>query len=77
MDQLRISDRRGMASLWIGNLNIWDLPHNQVTQDVLDAIRSAYKRGRYMAMQEVKLHISRIDQERPADYKWVDERKNA
>ena len=45
LPKLSVRDREGKASLWAGNLNIWDIPWKHATPDVLDAIASAYERG--------------------------------
>jgi len=80
MNTLKIIDRDGKASLWVDDLNIWDLPHKQVTQDVLKAIRSAYERGRQKAIREIENEIWRMSSWRIGgrmNPEWIDERKNA
>ena len=55
---LRITDRDGMAALWTRNLHIWDVPHDQLTPQVLDAIRSAIHRGYYLAVEDMREAIT-------------------
>jgi len=69
--ELKIIDRNGKASLWVGKLNIWDIQHRECTPNVLDAIRSAYERGRQTAVMDSNL----IAVKYPVSYEWLDERK--
>lgn len=45
LPKLEIKDRDGMASLWVDDWNIYDLPHRFITDDVLSAIQRAFELG--------------------------------
>lgn len=75
LPDLIIRDRDGKASLWVGRLNIWDLPHEMASGPVLAAIRSAFQRGRETAIAEIRTDISRIRDSYVIDHAWIDERK--
>jgi hypothetical protein len=51
--------RHGKIALWIGEWNVWDLPKEVLTADVLSAIANAYNLGRKHVAEEVQ----DIDQE--------------
>ena len=40
-----ITKRDGKNSLWVNNLNIWDLNEEECTYDVMKALVSAVERG--------------------------------
>ena len=71
LPELRIKDRNGKASLWIGNENVWDLSHEHVCDRVLDAIRSAYEMGREDAISDVRKIETRF-----RNYIWTDNRSD-
>jgi len=67
--QFSIRERDGQASLWVGELNIWDIPKRHATPDVLDAICNAYRRGREGVIEELR--------DSPmSDSQWIDERND-
>ncbi len=69
-----IRERDGNASLWVGKLNIWDIPHKHATPDVLGAILSAYNRGREMVIEELRESIHEVYLSSYGVRDWVDER---
>jgi len=64
LPKLSVRDRDGKASLWAGNINIWDISWKYATPDVLDAIASAYERG----VQYAKTYIAMSNQNMPTRY---------
>jgi hypothetical protein len=74
---LRITDRDGMAALWTRHLNIWDVPHHQLTPQVLNAIRSAIHRGYHLAVEDMREAIATGFQGKSPVFSddWDDQRK--
>ena len=69
---LIIKDRDGKASLWIGDYNVWDIPHKNVTPDVLSAIKHAYELGRRFVRDEMMSAAYRMEVH---SGNWTDQRK--
>lgn len=69
--KLVIKDRNGMASLWIGRFNIWDVPHTELTPEVLSAIRQALTIGYGTAVSDMRDITSTVTLARD----WDDQRK--
>lgn len=76
MPELKIKDRDGQASLWVDDQNIWDLPHDQLTSEVLLAIKHAYEVGRENVIKHALMKIRNIDCNYAIGELWNDMRKD-
>ena len=70
LPKLSIKDRDGKASLWAGNLNIWDIPWKHATPEVLDAILAAFERGAEYAQTSIRISTEHLLTRFPVRYKW-------
>jgi len=70
LPKLSVKDRDGKASLWAGNLNIWDIPWNHATPEVLDAVASAYERGVEYAKTYIAISNHNMPTRYPVGHKW-------
>ena len=46
--------RNGAVSLWVNDLNIWDLDKKDLTPDVMKAIQSAVERGMQIMRHSIR-----------------------
>ena len=61
MARLEIKDRDGLASIWIDGWNVSDMPHGQVHNEVLIAIKRAYEVGMRRVRENVNNYVWNID----------------
>ena len=74
LPELVMTTRDGKTALWINEWNVWDLPNEQVTSDVLDAILHAYELGRIHARDEMAHAIQVIETDYSSAIGWKDGR---
>jgi len=68
------ADKKDRASLWIGDQNVWDIGHEHVCKEVLDAIRNAYDIGKQHGIDEMRAAMPR-PKLLGFDATWEDKRK--